>query len=160
MAKFMTLEISSRLFSALAVNDNFAFAISKAQVAAVLSESIALEEQKLLQGIQNADSAFAQSLLNENQAAQARLQARIEQERLAREQAAREEEKRRREEEARRETARLREEENATNMVFKSLTKPCPRCKRPIQKNGGCDFMRCPGQLGCGHTFNWSQARW
>ncbi|KAI1632155.1 hypothetical protein F4809DRAFT_653488 [Biscogniauxia mediterranea] len=33
--------------------------------------------------------------------------------------------------------ARLMSEESATNRIFKALTKPCPRCRRPIQKNGG-----------------------
>ncbi|KAI1505159.1 hypothetical protein F5X99DRAFT_405426 [Biscogniauxia marginata] len=136
---------------------------SKAQIAAALSESRALEEQKLLQGIQDADANFAQSLLNEGEAAKARVRAkleRIEQERRAREQAAREEEQRRREQEALQEAARLREEENATSQVFQSLTKPCPSCRRPIQKNGGCDHIHCLPPVGCGYHFYWSGAGW
>jgi len=31
-------------------------------------------------------------------------------------------------------------------------TKDCPKCKAPIQKNGGCNYMRC-GK--CGHGFCW-----
>jgi len=31
----------------------------------------------------------------------------------------------------------------------------CPRCQVPIQKNGGCDNVRCP----CGHSFSWPRAR-
>lgn len=31
----------------------------------------------------------------------------------------------------------------------------CPNCNAPIEKNGGCDQMRC----ACGHTFSWWRAR-
>lgn len=31
-------------------------------------------------------------------------------------------------------------------------TKPCPRCNRPIEKNGGCDHMTCSR---CGYEFCW-----
>jgi len=31
-------------------------------------------------------------------------------------------------------------------------TKDCPKCKAPIQKNGGCNYMRC-GK--CSHEFCW-----
>ncbi|ESR48151.1 hypothetical protein CICLE_v10003455mg [Citrus x clementina] len=32
-----------------------------------------------------------------------------------------------------------------------SHTKPCPKCCKPIEKNGGCNMVRCK----CGITFNW-----
>jgi ariadne-1 len=32
-------------------------------------------------------------------------------------------------------------------------TKPCPRCGRPIEKNQGCNHMRCSPP--CGHRFCW-----
>ena len=35
------------------------------------------------------------------------------------------------------------------------MTRQCPRCKRFITKNGGCDHMRCI----CGHSSNWSQLK-
>eukprot|EP01080_Neovahlkampfia_damariscottae_P001292 gene1292-11376_t len=31
-------------------------------------------------------------------------------------------------------------------------TRPCPKCRQPIIKNGGCNHMRCP----CGEEFCWS----
>ena len=31
-------------------------------------------------------------------------------------------------------------------------TKPCPQCKAPIQKNGGCNHMHC---TICGSHFDW-----
>jgi len=34
-------------------------------------------------------------------------------------------------------------------------TKPCPKCRRPIEKNGGCMHMTCSRQNGCGHEFCW-----
>lgn len=37
----------------------------------------------------------------------------------------------------------------------KGATKPCPKCKRLITKNGGCDHMHC---ASCNHSYNWSQA--
>ncbi|KAI5922984.1 hypothetical protein F4810DRAFT_671180 [Camillea tinctor] len=133
---------------------------SKAQVAAALLESVAMEQERLGRMIQDADSVFAQSLLRGKKATQAYLQAKSEQERRAYQQAARMAEQRRLEEEAKRQADRLREEENATNRVFKKLTKPCPNCKRPIEKNGGCDHMTCHRDLGCGHSFSWDAARW
>jgi len=32
-------------------------------------------------------------------------------------------------------------------------SKPCPNCKNPIEKNGGCDHMTCRPPMGCGHEF-------
>ena len=33
-------------------------------------------------------------------------------------------------------------------------TKMCPKCRKPIEKNQGCNHMRCnPG--GCGYEFCW-----
>ena len=34
-------------------------------------------------------------------------------------------------------------------------TKPCPKCKQPLTKNGGCDHMTCP----CGYEFYWSSGK-
>lgn len=33
-------------------------------------------------------------------------------------------------------------------------TKPCPKCKRPIEKNRGCMHMTC--NKSCGHRFCWT----
>lgn len=34
-------------------------------------------------------------------------------------------------------------------------TKPCPKCKNPIEKNGGCMHMTCRKPAGCNHEFCW-----
>jgi ariadne-1 len=34
-------------------------------------------------------------------------------------------------------------------------TKACPKCKNPIEKNGGCMHMTCRKPGGCGHEFCW-----
>jgi len=34
-------------------------------------------------------------------------------------------------------------------------TKPCPKCKNPIEKNGGCMHMTCHRPGGCGYEFCW-----
>ncbi|KAK8883752.1 hypothetical protein M9Y10_042851 [Tritrichomonas musculus] len=35
-------------------------------------------------------------------------------------------------------------------------TKPCPRCHKRIEKNGGCNHMTCQREAGgCGHEFCW-----
>ena len=35
-------------------------------------------------------------------------------------------------------------------------SKPCPNCKNPIEKNGGCDHMTCRPPVGCGYEFYYS----
>lgn len=41
-------------------------------------------------------------------------------------------------------------------------TKPCPNCKRPIEKNHGCRHMTCSRNVrGCGFEFCWlCKAKW
>jgi hypothetical protein len=31
-------------------------------------------------------------------------------------------------------------------------TRDCPKCKAPVEKNGGCNSVRCH----CGHEFCWA----
>ena len=41
-------------------------------------------------------------------------------------------------------------------MYLLENVKPCPRCKKPIERNHGCDHMTCRlGAGGCGHQFCW-----
>jgi len=41
-------------------------------------------------------------------------------------------------------------------LVMDANTKPCPTCKMPIEKNGGCDHITCPKSYGgCGTEFCW-----
>ena len=35
------------------------------------------------------------------------------------------------------------EEDQASDEYIQRSTKPCPRCKAPIEKNEGCDTMTC-----------------
>jgi len=44
----------------------------------------------------------------------------------------------------------LDEQEKATESWKVSYAKPCPKCKSPIQKNGGCDHMVC---YNCKYEF-------
>lgn len=40
-------------------------------------------------------------------------------------------------------TRQRREENQASKNEVAKISKPCPRCNRPIEKNGGCDHMKC-----------------
>ena len=46
------------------------------------------------------------------------------------------------------------ESENVTWIL--ANTKPCPKCRKPIEKNQGCNHMHCPTRSGgCGAEFCW-----
>ncbi|CAE7059866.1 unnamed protein product [Rhizoctonia solani] len=47
------------------------------------------------------------------------------------------------------------EQDRATRTYLIKNTKSCPRCKRKIERNGGCDHMTCQRPGGCGHEFCW-----
>ncbi|CAE6445835.1 unnamed protein product [Rhizoctonia solani] len=47
------------------------------------------------------------------------------------------------------------EQDRATRTYLVKNTKQCPRCKRKIERNGGCDHMTCQRPGGCGHEFCW-----
>lgn len=49
----------------------------------------------------------------------------------------------------------LRRDDEASSAAAIATTRPCPRCGVRIEKNGGCDHMRC---ASCGHPYNWSQS--
>ncbi len=39
----------------------------------------------------------------------------------------------------------------ATRALLRATSRPCPRCARPTERNGGCLHMTCP----CGVRWNW-----
>jgi ariadne-1 len=45
-------------------------------------------------------------------------------------------------------------DDSQTAKWIKVNTKKCPKCKWPIEKNGGCNHMTCR-RAGCGHEFCW-----
>lgn len=47
------------------------------------------------------------------------------------------------------------EQDSASRTYITHNTKPCPKCKRQIERNGGCDHMVCRPPGGCGHEFCW-----
>lgn len=116
---------------------------SKAQLAAAEEEAYGLQDEQLRQLIQDADDNFAHSLMNERQASQARLEKKARERRLAEERAAREAQRQREREEAERLSERKRQEEKLTSKTVRRVTKPCPRCRVPIQKNGGWYANQC-----------------
>lgn len=46
-------------------------------------------------------------------------------------------------------------EEAASQELIKSFCKPCPSCRAPVDKDGGCRHMTCR----CGHEFFWCCSR-
>ncbi|KAK8136732.1 hypothetical protein PG984_004672 [Apiospora sp. TS-2023a] len=90
--------------------------------------------------IQEAEHKLRQSILSAEQAAKERFEfaeaRRREEERLAAERARIEEQRRLAREEEARKLARHREMEEGERTAS-SVSNPCPRCKRPTQKNGG-----------------------
>lgn len=43
----------------------------------------------------------------------------------------------------------------ASKAYIESKTKPCPKCRESIEKEGGCDHMTCRPPGGCGYEFCW-----
>ncbi|KAJ2896838.1 hypothetical protein MKZ38_005137 [Zalerion maritima] len=95
------------------------------------------------------DRAYAQQLMaEEEEREENERQAQIEREerelRMEAERARIEEERRQREEERLRmveEAAKRQREEGMSQTTISRITKPCPNCSRPIEKNDGCDHM-------------------
>jgi hypothetical protein len=109
----------------------------------------AAERQRLAE-MEDQDRRFAQTLLDDEERAAA--QARAEVERQAREvgemQARERKAEQRRAAEATRtkmleERARRELEERANEQCVRRTTKKCPKCRAPIEKNGGCAHMKC-----------------
>ena len=55
-----------------------------------------------------------------------------------------------------RDWAKKEKDDSETANWITANTKDCPKCKSPIEKNGGCNHMTCrPAAGGCGHEFCW-----
>ncbi|OQR83287.1 RING-finger-containing E3 ubiquitin ligase [Achlya hypogyna] len=48
--------------------------------------------------------------------------------------------------------AKMRAEEKVNQAKISQISKPCPGCKSPVEKNGGCNQMKC---VTCGVHFCW-----
>ncbi|XP_065838439.1 E3 ubiquitin-protein ligase parkin-like [Oscarella lobularis] len=52
------------------------------------------------------------------------------------------------------ERAEMARWDSESRETIHKTTKPCPSCRVPIEKNGGCMHMTCPRQ-SCGHEWCW-----
>ncbi|KDO22412.1 hypothetical protein SPRG_11364 [Saprolegnia parasitica CBS 223.65] len=48
--------------------------------------------------------------------------------------------------------AKMRAEDKVNQAKISQISKPCPGCKSPVEKNGGCNQMKC---VTCGVHFCW-----
>ncbi|KAK3939289.1 hypothetical protein QBC46DRAFT_263708 [Diplogelasinospora grovesii] len=104
---------------------------------------------------EDADRAFAQSLMAQETRERARLdelrRREAERRRVEEREKEREREARRRAaEEQRRIAVRRKQEEEQSQLLVARTTKPCPGCGWAIEKNDGCSHMTCPL---CKHEF-------
>ncbi|RYO80508.1 hypothetical protein DL766_003692 [Monosporascus sp. MC13-8B] len=133
---------------------------SQAQLAGEAAEARDRAMDDLQRQIEDSERQFNYEILASRQRTEAlRLSelARIEGERQEALERARREEAQRQAEEKRKVEARKKAEEEATQVAFTNRTfsnpvKPCPKCKRPIEKRGGCNHMHCPL---CNINFDW-----
>ncbi|RYP18827.1 hypothetical protein DL765_003707 [Monosporascus sp. GIB2] len=118
---------------------------SEAQIASEAAEARDRAMDDLQRQIEDSERQFNYEILASRQRADARRLAelaRIERERQEALERAWREEARRQAQEKRRVEARKKAEEDATqaaftNRTFSNPVKPCPNCKRPIEKRGG-----------------------
>ncbi|KAM7206444.1 hypothetical protein V8F20_002793 [Naviculisporaceae sp. PSN 640] len=120
-----------------------------------MENEAAEEEMRRRRMQEDADRAFAQSLLDEE--TRERERERLEQERKERERKERQERERREKKgmELRKQrelAAKRKKEEEASVKKIGMTTKPCPKCEAPIEKNKGCSHMTC---TRCGFHFCW-----
>ncbi|OTA55859.1 hypothetical protein K449DRAFT_438423 [Hypoxylon sp. EC38] len=133
---------------------------SEAQRQREVYRALELDNQRRRQEIADAEAQFARSLLREGEAADARRRAeqeRLELERRLAEENARREEEERRVQEALQHQARLKREEEETYRLFRASYRPCPSCRAPTEKKGGCDSMFC---TNCRSKYGWNNAHW
>lgn len=129
---------------------------------AIEREEEACAERKQQQ--EERDAMLTRKMMDQERQAEEKRQRQRHEEQLLRARAEQEAQARMmKEQEIARERAAMRRRQTEEQMSLQTVqarTKPCPGCRRPIEKNGGCDHMKCKFNVPWSHPYSSKRSPW